>query len=136
MIACGGGNNKSANTEVKVEQKVLEENITTFEMPFITDSTEKLQIGSRSIGKARSGEQLSDRFAVKNSTGKPLVILEAKSNCGCLTVDYSKEPMKVGDVKRLNYSYDSRGKIGQQLSEVTIKTNHGDYFVLIDLLIE
>lgn len=132
MIACGGGNSKV----VKVVEEVQNVNITTFEIPLRTDSTGKVVVGSRSMGKARSGEQLSDRFAVKNMTGKPLVILDVKSNCGCLKVEFAKEPMKEEDTKIMNYTYDSRGKVGQQLSEVTIKTSQGDYFVIVDLLVE
>lgn len=138
MIACGGGNTTTtkATNEIKQEQKIEEETITTFEMALKADPAQKEQIGSRSMGRAKSGEMLADRFAVKNNTGKSLVVLEAKSNCGCLVVDYKKEPMKAGDTKVMNYTYDSRGKIGQQFSEVTIKTNMGDYVVLVDLLIE
>lgn len=141
MIAsssCGGGNKSivKAVDETRQEQAKEEIKITTFELTSKVDSTQKVQIGSRSMGKARSGEMLSDKFAVKNTTDKPLVILEVKSNCGCLVVNYAKEPMKAGDTKIMNYTYDSRGKVGQQFSEVTIKTNIGDYFVLVDLLIE
>lgn len=139
MIAsCVGGNKSTVRAINETEQGQAKEEtrISTFELTSKTDSTQKMQIGSRSMGKARSGEMLSDKFAIKNTTNKPLVILEVKSNCGCLVVDYTKEPMKVEDTRVMNYTYDSRGKIGQQFSEVTIKTNIGDYFVLVDLLIE
>lgn len=132
MGACGGGN----GNVTKVVQEVKDVDITAFEVPLRADSVGKIVIGNRSMGRARSGEQLSDRFAVKNATGRPLVILDVKSNCGCLKVEFAKDPMKEGDIKIMNYSYDSRGKVGQQLSEVTIKTSQGDYFVLVDLLVE
>lgn len=114
-------------------KKVEDTNITTFEMK---DTLSNAPIGRRSMGKAKSGERLEDRFAVKNGTNRPMIILDAKTNCGCVTVDYSKDPIKVGEQKTMKYTYDSRGKIGQQFSEITIKTNVGEYKVLIDLLVE
>lgn len=135
MLACGNNTNKKQEVvnEVSEVSKNVEANIVTFDL---SDSTINHTIGNRTMGKAKSGEKLSDKFAIRNVTDKAVVILSVKSNCGCLQVEYEKSPIKAGEKKIMDYSYDTSGKMGQQFSEVTIKTNIGNYIVLVDLQVE
>lgn len=122
--------------EVKAADEKTVTSIVTFDLSAPSGAVKEATLGSRSLGKAKSGEKLMDKFAIKNTTDKAVVILEAKSNCGCLTLEYDKQPIKAGAMRVIDYSYDSRGKMGQQFSKVTIKTNIGDYIVLVDLFID
>lgn len=124
-LSCVGGGEK---TVTKVVSDSI--NVITFDM---TATPGNNPIGTRSMGKAKSGEQLEDCFAVKNMTEKPIVILEGKTNCGCVKLDYTKEPIKEGERRVIKYTYDSRGKIGMQFTQITIKTTAGEYKVLVDL---
>lgn len=131
MLSCGSspsGKNQETTKQLSDSSKVM-----TFDM---TDPPESNPIGTRSMGRAKSGERLEDYFAVRNTTEKPMVILEAKTNCGCVTLDYTREPIKAGEQKVIKYVYDSRGKTGMQFSQITIKTTAGEYKMIIDLLIE
>lgn len=121
------------NKKVPVDS-VLVKHAVVFE---ISDNPEvSKNIGTRSLGNAKSGEILNDSFLISNVGEKIAVILEAKTNCGCVELSYDKKPMKTGEKNLVKYSYDTKGKTGTQFSEITIKTNIGTYTVLVDLNIE
>lgn len=132
--SCKGGGRTTETAKQENNNKELNaENAVVFG---IDESCIGKVIGSRSLGLAESGEVLSDKFTLHNIGNKVIVILEARSNCGCLTLDYKKSPILEDQKRVINYTYDSSGKKGEQLSEITINTNIGKFLVLVDLNIK
>lgn len=58
-----------------------------------------------------------------NVGDEPLVILDARANCGCTTPSYSREPVAPGDTIRMSVSYDPSGRPGRFNKHVKVKTN-------------
>ena len=79
------------------------------------------------FGTIPMGEVVSHNFSFTNKATIPLVIYEATSTCGCTIPDYPKEPIMPGTNGTIKVTYDSKGKIGTQNKEVTIRTNSGVY---------
>ena len=52
-------------------------------------------------------------FEVKNTGNKPLVIQDVTTSCGCITVDFTKEPVQPG---------------GAAIVKVTYKADRAEYF--------
>lgn len=126
-------NKKVLESSVEADS-VLLKNSVVFELKNGVDGVKS--IGTRSLGNAKSGEILNDSFSILNASDEIVIILEAKTNCGCVELSYDKKPMKKTEKNLIKYSYDTKGKTGVQLSEIAIKTNIGTYTVLVDLNIE
>lgn len=58
-------------------------------------------------------EAQTHSFGVKNTGNKPLVIQDVTTSCGCITVDFTKEPVQPG---------------GTAIVKVTYKADRAEYF--------
>lgn len=79
------------------------------------------------FGTIPMGGVVSHNFSFTNNGNAPLVIYEATSTCGCTIPEYPKEPILPGQTGSIKVTYDSKGKLGTQNKEVTIRTNSGVY---------
>ncbi|MCL1616074.1 DUF1573 domain-containing protein [Bacteroides sp. ET71] len=70
-----------------------------------------LEATALSMGDFSWQEERQGTFRLKNTGEKPLVIQDIVTSCGCLTVDYSQEPVMPGKeaVLRVTYKADSPG---------------------------
>jgi len=69
------------------------------------------------------GKEVSHAFVIKNTGGKPLVIQNIKTSCGCTTADYPKEIPPGGEGKVV-INVDTTGFGGQIISKnITVYTN-------------
>ncbi len=128
IFACGGGNKeKKEEPTPKIEKANV-----TYEIS-ATESSQKKKLGDRALGRAVVNETLNDSFALKNTGEKPLVILNIKSNCGCIFLDYKSQPIKSEESRIIKYKYKTGRKKGAQFSEITVTTNRGKYSVLVNL---
>lgn len=132
FTSCKTNNSKSSNNVQKVsEQKQLEP------VYLISDSTKtNVVLGVKSLGRAKQGEVLRGGFSIKNNTKKSIVILSITASCGCMNVEYSKQPILQGDFKNFTLTYDSKDKNGQQFSQITITTSNGLYIIELDLFVD
>ena len=74
-------------------------------------TTVSLESTVLSMGDFSWQEERQGTFRLKNTGEKPLVIQDIVTSCGCLTVDYSQEPVMPGKeaVLRMTYKADSPG---------------------------
>lgn len=57
------------------------------------------------LGRFPWGEEKNTEFVISNAGSVPLVINDVVTSCGCVTVDYAKEPVRAGEDVRLKVKY-------------------------------
>ncbi len=77
------------------------------------------------FGRVDSGEDLVKRIAFTNPTAKPVVILDAETNCGCIEVDYPRTPLAPGGRAEAVVYFHSGGLHGWQVRPVSFRTSLG-----------
>ncbi|MGE4586426.1 MAG: DUF1573 domain-containing protein [Mangrovibacterium sp.] len=77
------------------------------------------------FGELQAGEIVSCSFLLKNAGSTPLSILEAESDCGCITVDFPRQDIAPGDSAWVDVYFNSSGETGKVLREISLKTNGG-----------
>jgi hypothetical protein len=74
------------------------------------------------FGNITKGTGVEHKFTFTNTGKAPLVIVDAKSSCGCTVPEYSKEPVQPGAKGELLVKYNGSGS-NQVTKTVTIKAN-------------
>ncbi len=105
--------------------KVNEENVATAEardaesgkFPAITFEESQFDFGTIDQGTA-----VEHIFKFKNTGEAPLMIVNAKSSCGCTVPEYPKEPIAPGDEGQLLVKFNGSGQ-NQVSKTVTLTTN-------------
>src|SRR5690606_7172104 len=106
-------------------EKVNEENVATAEardaesgkFPVLT-----FEESSFDFGTIDQGTNVEHVFKFKNTGEAPLMIVNAKSSCGCTVPEYTKEPVAPGDSGELLVKFNGSGQ-NQVSNTVTITTN-------------
>ncbi|MBE14767.1 MAG: DUF1573 domain-containing protein [Dokdonia sp.] len=103
---------KEENVEVAAarDEKATEYPVMTF------DETEY------DFGKIKKGNAVEHKFTFTNTGKAPLVIVDAKSSCGCTVPQYSKDPVAPGEKGELLVKYNGSGT-NAVTKTVTIKAN-------------
>ncbi|MFC2116003.1 DUF1573 domain-containing protein [Bacteroidota bacterium] len=83
------------------------------------------------LGTILQGETVGYNFVFTNSGKGSLLILDAKSSCGCTVPRTSREPILPGESGSVEVVFDSTGRIGAQTKKVTITTNGREPVVYI-----
>lgn len=131
VYGCSCGENKviSSNNNSYTESRFV-----TFQ---ISDSTTLGSvIGVANIGDLRVGEVVETSIVILNSFEKPLIITGVKTTCGCVTVEYDKNPIMGGETKQFNIKYDSTNRYGFQISNISLITNHGNYIIRLETFVK
>jgi hypothetical protein len=69
---------------------------------------------SHVFGPVPSGTVVMKEYHCKNLGSGPITIQEVKTACpSCITIDYPKEPIPVGEVRTLTVRFDTKGKQGR-----------------------
>lgn len=105
--------------------KVNEENVTAAadrdanseKFPVITFEEEQFDFGT--INK---GTHVEHVFKFKNTGDAPLMIVNAKSSCGCTVPEWTKEPVAPGEEGQLLVKFDGSGQ-NQVSKTITLTTN-------------
>lgn len=105
--------------------KVNEENVAAAadrdakagELPVMT-----FEENSFDFGEIEGGTSVEHVFKFNNTGNAPLVIVDAKSSCGCTVPEYTKEPVPAGESGELLVKFNGSGK-NQVSKTVTITTN-------------
>lgn len=72
---------------------------------------------------SESGGPVSYDFEFVNSGDTPLVILDAKAECGCTRPDFPKRPIEPGKKGKIKVTYIPEGRPGEFVKSVKVKTN-------------
>lgn len=75
------------------------------------------------FGKVIYGEVVSYHFKFKNTGNSDLIISEVRSTCGCTVTDHPEKPIKPGEEKYLEVTFDSERQSGFQSKTISIVTN-------------
>lgn len=75
------------------------------------------------FGTISAGSKVNYSFQFKNTGEADLIITRAIGSCGCTIPEYPKTPIKVGESAKIDVSFNSAGKHGNQQKSVTISTN-------------
>jgi hypothetical protein len=75
------------------------------------------------FGLINQGDRVTYSFSFKNTGKADLIITSAKGSCGCTIPQYPKEPIKPGASGKIEVSFNSSGKHGEQHKSVTLTTN-------------
>lgn len=62
-------------------------------------------------------------FRYVNTGDEPLVILRARTTCGCTLADWSRSPLAPGDSAEITVEYDPTGRLGRFEKGVIVDTN-------------
>ena len=62
-------------------------------------------------------------FEFVNNGDKPLVIIDAKAECGCTTPDFPRRPIEAGGKGVIKVTYNPKDRPGAFRKEITVRTN-------------
>ena len=75
------------------------------------------------FGTIAADSKVDYSFQFKNTGEADLIITRAMGSCGCTIPEYPKTPIKAGKSAKIDVSFNSAGKHGNQQKSVTIYTN-------------
>lgn len=67
--------------------------------------------------------KVSCAFEIENEGDEPLVILGVYVKCGCITYEFTQEPIAPGDKGVVNVTLDPMGREGEYIKSIYIYTN-------------
>ena len=75
------------------------------------------------FGLIKTDSEVNYSFTFKNTGQADLIISRAVGSCGCTIPEYPKDPIKAGGSGKIDVSFNSANKHGNQQKSVTIYTN-------------
>jgi len=75
------------------------------------------------FGTVTDGEKVVHVYEFKNTGNQPLMIQRAEAGCSCTTADWTKTPVAPGKTGTIKVTFNSEGKAGPAMKEITIKSN-------------
>lgn len=88
------------------------------QMKFVSDTYD--------FGKVKQNEVVEHTFDFYNAGGDTLKILDVSTSCGCSVGKLSKREFTAGERGRIDVRFDTRGKMGNQVQRIYIRTNEPD----------
>ncbi len=129
VVSCAGSASNKADKSKETAQLTKTEKANTYRIGRHTED----HIGKIDLGTLSEGERVESSFTIVNEMEIPLVIQNLKGSCGCITPEYSRKPIAVGDSQTITFYYDSKGKKGKQINIITIDTNFSNYLVEVNI---
>jgi Protein of unknown function (DUF1573) len=100
----------------------------------ITDSTTVQVLDTLyDFGTIKEGDKAEFSFRFKNTGTKPLIIESASASCGCTVPEKPEQPIKPGEMGFIKVVFNSKGKPGSQMKNVTVISNAYPGFPLLAL---
>jgi len=75
------------------------------------------------FGKVDEGEVVEHKFKFKNTGKVPLIILNARSSCGCTVPEWPDDPIPPGGTGEILAKFNTTGKPRDQKKMITITAN-------------
>lgn len=88
------------------------------QMKFIEDTYD--------FGKVKQNDVVEHTFEFFNAGGDTLKILDISTSCGCSVGNLSKREFAAGEKGTIDVKFDTRGKLGNQVQRIYIRTNEPD----------
>lgn len=83
----------------------------------------KFAVDTYDFGDIAPGETVSYTFTYTNEGDANLIILSAAAGCGCTVPKWKKDPLPPGKQGHVEVVFDSSGRSGKQIKNVTIRSN-------------
>jgi hypothetical protein len=117
LTSCGGGNGNSDVDLINNPNSAngYDENMA---MPVMTFDQEL-----HDFGRLSAGENISYGFHFRNTGNADLIISSCSATCGCTVASYPKSRIAPGGEGYITVTFNSTGKVGYQLQEVTVVSN-------------
>ncbi len=80
---------------------------------------------SYNFGEVEQGKPVSHEFTFKNTTKQTVLITNVKASCGCTATNYTKTPIKPGEMGTVTATYNARNG-GNFNKTVSVTTNDSD----------
>ena len=96
LVGCGGGSAKKTAANDLAGRTII-------------DVSDNQKVDTLNFGKVRAGEVVEIALALANTTEKPLLVLSTETSCGCLELEFSKEPLRAGDKSAAKMIFYSSG---------------------------
>ncbi len=91
--------------------------------PAIPLTTIKFAESTFDFGQIKQGETVTHKFKFTNTGSNPLVLENVKPSCGCTAINWPKEPIAPQQTGEIEAQFNSTGKAGDQLKNITITLN-------------
>ncbi|TND05061.1 MAG: hypothetical protein FD123_3681 [Bacteroidetes bacterium] len=78
------------------------------------------------FGTIKQGEVATYTLSFKNTGKSPLLITHIQTPCGCTTPVWPKDPINPGKAAKIEISFNSAGKMGDQTKVLQIQSNNKD----------
>jgi|YNPMSStandDraft_1061717.scaffolds.fasta_scaffold51200_1 hypothetical protein len=78
------------------------------------------------FGKVKQNDIVQHTFEFYNAGGDTLKILDISASCGCSVGSLKKREYAAGERGHLDVKFDTRGKIGNQVQRIYLRTNEPD----------
>lgn len=75
------------------------------------------------FGTINEGEIVETTFKLTNSGQTDLIIIDAKTTCGCTVPIWPKKPIKPGQTEDVKVRFNTSGKKNRQQKNITLITN-------------
>ncbi len=67
------------------------------------------QVDTLCFGRVRAGEVVELALAFTNTSDRPILMLSTETSCGCLELEFSKEPLRMGEKSAGKMTFYSSG---------------------------
>lgn len=79
----------------------------------------------KTFGTVKQGGVETMEFKCKNTGDKPLYIVSVHPSCGCTLADYTKEPVKPGEMGKVVAQFDTKkGHPGEIRKTISVRANN------------
>ncbi len=75
------------------------------------------------FGTVDEGEVVEHTFKFKNTGKAPLIVVNAKSSCGCTVPTWTKDPIAPGEEGSMQVKFNTNGKPNAQTKSITVTAN-------------
>ena len=96
LVGCGGGATKKTTINDLTGRTII-------------DVSDNKRVDTLNFGKVRAGEVVEIALALANTSEKPLLVLSTETSCGCLELEFSKEPLRSGEKSAAKMIFYSSG---------------------------
>ncbi len=75
------------------------------------------------FGTVAEGDVVEHTFKFTNTGNAPLIVVNAKSSCGCTVPTWTKEPVAPGEEGSMQVKFNTNGKPNAQTKSITVTAN-------------